>query len=166
MEEERITISVPEHKTQERLDTFLVNQMSHVSRSRIQKLIKEGLVQIDGNRVKSHHVVRPSEEIVVVIPKPKVEDIVPDIVFYLDVVPEDGLLKATGRSSNYEGGDRIEREGLELQRRVRESYLRLARRHSRQWVVLQPERSIEEIGERVFKETKRRIRDDRDRKDR
>lgn len=91
-----------------------------------------------------------------------VEDIVPDVVFYLDVYPEDGLEKATGRSSSYEGGDRIEREGIELQRRVRKSYLSLARRHRKQWVVLQPERSIEDISELVYRETKRRVGDDRD----
>ena len=89
-----------------------------------------------------------------------VEEIVPDVVFYLDVSPEDGLQKATGRSSNWKGGDRIEREGIDFQRKVRKSYLRLAKRHRRQWVVLQYAGSIEEIGELVYEETKRRIKDD------
>ncbi len=88
MEEEHVTISVPEHKIHERLDTFLVNQLSHISRSRVQKLIKDGFVQVDGNRVKAHHVVRPGENIVVVIPKPKIPEIVPEEI-PLDIVYED-----------------------------------------------------------------------------
>ncbi|MBN2029429.1 RluA family pseudouridine synthase [bacterium] len=91
MEEERIIISVPGHKTQERLDTFLVNQISHISRSQIQKLIKEGFVQVDGKRVKAHHVVRPLEKIVVVFPKQRVPDVVPEDI-PLDIIYEDGDL--------------------------------------------------------------------------
>jgi dTMP kinase len=88
-----------------------------------------------------------------------VAELMPDVVYYLDVHPEDGLEKATG-SALYEGGDRIEREGIDLQRKVRESYLRLAKRNRRQWVVIKPESSIEEIGELVYNETKRRMGND------
>jgi len=86
-----------------------------------------------------------------------VADIMPDIVFYLDVSPEEGLLKATNKSSDYEGGDRIEREGPGLQRRVRESYLRLARKNKRRWVVVRPAMSIDEISDLVYDETRRRM---------
>lgn len=88
MEEERITISVPERKTHERLDTFLVNQVSHISRSQVQKLIKEGLVQVNGNKAKANHIVRPSEKIIVVFPKQRVPDIVAEDIF-LEIVYED-----------------------------------------------------------------------------
>jgi len=91
MEEERITISVPERKTKERLDTFLAGQIGQISRSQIQKLIREGLVQVDGNRVKSHHVVRPLEEIVVVFPKPRSPEIVPEDI-PLEIIYEDHYL--------------------------------------------------------------------------
>lgn len=86
-----------------------------------------------------------------------VSDIMPDMVFYLDVAPEEGLKNATNDSAAYEGGDRIEREGPALQRRVRESYLRLARKYRRRWVVIQPAISIEEISTLVYDETRRRM---------
>ncbi|MBN2323161.1 MAG: dTMP kinase [Spirochaetes bacterium] len=86
-----------------------------------------------------------------------VDDILPDIVFCLDVAPEEGLLKATNNSKDFEGGDRIEREGLKLQRKVRESYLALARKDRRRWVVIQPSSSIEEISTLVYDETRRRM---------
>jgi dTMP kinase len=86
-----------------------------------------------------------------------VDDIMPDVVFYLDVSPAEGLLKAKNNSKEFEGGDRIEREGLQLQRRVRESYLSLARKNRRRWIVIQPSMSIEDISDLVFDETRRRM---------
>jgi dTMP kinase len=89
-----------------------------------------------------------------------VNDIIPDVVFYLDCSPEDGLSKAKQSSevsSSYYNGDRIEREGIEFQKKVREGYLKIARQHRSVFVVVQQQRSIEEIGDRIYQETKRRI---------
>ena len=91
----------------------------------------------------------------------------PDLVFYLDVHPQQGLNQAVHRKVNtvrYRGGDRIEREGVSFQQRVREGYLELASQYRDIFVVLQ-EGSIDEIHGEVYRITKRRIGNDRNGKD-
>ena len=80
MEERHIRISVPEHKSKERIDTFLTREIAEVSRSQIQKAIKEGLVTIDGARVKANHQVQPSEQIDIIIPKPHSPYVLPESI--------------------------------------------------------------------------------------
>ncbi len=84
-----------------------------------------------------------------------VDHIQPDVVFYLDVSPEQGLSKALDKS----GGDRIEREGVDFQHLVRQGYIELASRHKDTFVVVN-EGSIEEISNRVYGITKRRLMND------
>ena len=48
MEEKIVHIVVPENKGKERIDTFLAREIAHVSRSRIQRLIRENMVKING----------------------------------------------------------------------------------------------------------------------
>jgi dTMP kinase len=89
-----------------------------------------------------------------------VNDIIPDVVFYLDCSPEDGLSKAKQSSevfSSYHNGDRIEREGIEFQKKVREGYLKIARQYRSVFVVILQQRSVEEVGDRIYQEAKRRI---------
>lgn len=92
-----------------------------------------------------------------------VNDIIPDVVFYLDCSPEYGLSKAKQSSqvaSSYHNGDRIEREGIEFQEKVREGYLRIARQFKSIFVVLPQQKSIEEVSDRIYREAKRRIEHD------
>lgn len=58
----------------------------------------------------------------------------PDVTFLLDLPPEDGLSRLSGRVGG--GRDRIESEALEFHQRVREAYLALAERASSRIVVL------------------------------
>jgi 23S rRNA pseudouridine1911/1915/1917 synthase len=91
MEGQCIAISVPEHKGKERIDTFLTREISHVSRSQIQRLIKDGFVTVDGNRVNPNHSLHPLEEIKIFIPKRRPIDVIPEDI-PLDIVYEDDYL--------------------------------------------------------------------------
>ena len=91
MEGQCIDIAVPEHKGKERIDTFLTREISQVSRSQIQRLIKEGFVTVDGERVKPNHSLHPSEKIQVFLPKRRAIDVLPEDI-PLDIVYEDDYL--------------------------------------------------------------------------
>ena len=82
---------VPRHKNKERLDAFLVRELPQVSRSKIQKLIKEEAVTVDKKAVKANHVVQPEEIIDVFIPKPPQKEIIPEKI-PLHIVYEDEFL--------------------------------------------------------------------------
>jgi len=92
-----------------------------------------------------------------------VDDVLPDIVFYLDVNPKSGLINARNNSriESYEGGDRIEREGVDFQRKVRDGYFRLTERYKDLFIVIKDGKNIEEISRTIYKHAKRRLSDDR-----
>ena len=88
MEADCVKIIVSANKTKERIDTFITREISHISRSQVQRLIKEGHISVDGSIVKSHHLVQPGETILVHIQKPHRPDILPEPI-PLDIVYED-----------------------------------------------------------------------------
>ena len=91
MEGQHLNIQVPEHKGKERIDTFLAREIGHVSRSQIQRLIKEGCVTVDGKPVKANHSLHPLETIRVFMPKPRPLEIIPEDI-PLNIVYEDDYL--------------------------------------------------------------------------
>ncbi|MEW6364273.1 MAG: dTMP kinase [Acidobacteriota bacterium] len=68
----------------------------------------------------------------------------PDLTFVLDVAPEVGLARAAARHAGAVR-DRIEGEGSDFSRRVREGYLQLAARHPNRIRVLDASRSPEDV---------------------
>ncbi len=74
-----------------RLDRFLADNAADFSRSRLQGLIDDGNVTVDGNVVKASHKLRDGESIVVVVPDPRPVDLIPQDI-PLDVVYEDDNL--------------------------------------------------------------------------
>ena len=94
-----------------------------------------------------------------------VNEIIPDVVFYLDVGTAEGLWRAQNNSSkissHYDGGDRIEREGIEFHERVRNGYLRIAKRFKDTFVVLNGNDSRENIRKAVYANVERRLFHDR-----
>jgi dTMP kinase len=74
----------------------------------------------------------------------------PHLTFYLDVFPEESFRR---RKVNQ---DRIEKEGLEFQARVRQTYLDLAQRFLDRIVVLNGHDPIFTIHEQIWKELERR----------
>lgn len=82
-----------------------------------------------------------------------VDNIRPDIVFFIDVHPGQGLSKAkAARKKPFHryGGDRIEQQGAEFQERVRRGYLELADRYKKTFVVIDGGRDIHEVGETIY----------------
>lgn len=72
----------------ERIDTFLANELNEVSRTYIQKLIKNNLVEVNGKNVKSRHLVKEGDFITVELSKPKEIVLVPENI-PIDLVYED-----------------------------------------------------------------------------
>jgi 23S rRNA pseudouridine1911/1915/1917 synthase len=71
-----------------RLDKYLAEHLPDVSRSYLRQLIDEGRVQVDGTTRKPSHKVTPREQIVVEIPPPRPETLIPEPI-PLDIVYED-----------------------------------------------------------------------------
>jgi dTMP kinase len=91
------------------------------------------------------------------------DELVPDMVFYIDVDPEKTLPKARKDSSirrNYQGGDRIEKEGIDFQKMVRKGYQKIAELLQELFITIDGNRSIDEISETLYTIIKRRIEND------
>ncbi len=65
---EHIELIVPQEQAGERLDRFLVSQLAELSRSRIQSLVDEGFVQVDGAAMKPSYRVESGDTVTVEIP--------------------------------------------------------------------------------------------------
>ena len=87
----RFRVGVPSEGT--RLDLFVASACSDLSRSRIQKLIAEGAVRLDGAPAKRAHVVRAGEEVEVDVPEPRAASIEPQDI-PLSILYEDAHLIA------------------------------------------------------------------------
>jgi 23S rRNA pseudouridine1911/1915/1917 synthase len=85
------TLIVPPEAKGERLDQYLCAQMEGVSRSRLQDLISEGLVQVNGKPAKSSLKLRGGEVLDVTIPPPEEMSLAPEAI-PLEVVYEDSDL--------------------------------------------------------------------------
>lgn len=72
----------------ERIDKYLSEQLEDMTRSHIQKLIKENIVRVNGMAVKSNFKLSASDQIEVEIPELKEPDILPENI-PLDILYED-----------------------------------------------------------------------------
>lgn len=82
-----ITILIPE-TSGERIDRFVSENLEGLSRSYIQKLLKEGHIEAGGRPVKPNYKVTSGEEIKVSIPEPESLDVLPEDI-PLDILYED-----------------------------------------------------------------------------
>jgi len=90
--QKKLKFKIPDGKKKERIDTFLANSIENITRSRIQKIIKENLVKVNGIPVKANYKVVPDDDIEVVIPvSPRPDNIEPENI-PLDIVFEDEYL--------------------------------------------------------------------------
>jgi 23S rRNA pseudouridine1911/1915/1917 synthase len=71
-----------------RIDRYLSEQMEELSRSYLQKLLKDSLVQVNDQPVKSNYKVQPGDQISVNIPELEEPDILPEDI-PLDILYED-----------------------------------------------------------------------------
>jgi 23S rRNA pseudouridine1911/1915/1917 synthase len=65
-----VTLTVPEEGEGLRLDRFLASVLPNQSRSRIQRLIKDGQVQVAGREAKANHAVKTGQQISITVPEP------------------------------------------------------------------------------------------------
>lgn len=79
---------VSEEEEGDRLDVYLSNQLGDMSRSYVQKIIKDQKVKINSKVEKSKYLVKKSDEIEVEIPAPKVLEVIPQDI-PIDIVYED-----------------------------------------------------------------------------
>lgn len=95
----------------ERIDSWLVSNIEGHTRSYFQKLIDDGLVQVNGKAVRANHKIKAGEIVTVDIPLPESLDIIPQDI-PLDIIYEDNdiivINKARGMvvhpaAGNYEG---------------------------------------------------------------
>ncbi len=77
--------------TPQRLDLFLSQRHPELSRTRVQSLIKEGAVRINGHNTRANYVVRPGDRISVELPESEPVEIAPENI-PLDILFEDGDL--------------------------------------------------------------------------
>jgi 23S rRNA pseudouridine1911/1915/1917 synthase len=72
------TLTVTEKHIGKRLDIFIAHYEPHISRNRIQTLIKEGLARVDGKIEKPGYKVKLRESITLELPEKKVHEVLPE----------------------------------------------------------------------------------------
>lgn len=110
--EKKYRIEVPAGKKKERIDTFLTHHIENATRSKVQKLIDERKVIVNGSPVKSNYLVKPFDLIEAshpITPRPEnteAEAIPIDIIFedeYLIIVNKPAGMVAHPAFANYTG---------------------------------------------------------------
>ncbi|MBN2416300.1 RluA family pseudouridine synthase [bacterium] len=83
---------MPAGKKKERLDQYLTQCIPDISRSKIQRLIREGFVLVNGESVKTRHTVQPFERIEVQLPTARPAEALPEDIPLTIVYEDDSLL--------------------------------------------------------------------------
>ena len=83
-----------------RIDKFLLERIPNTSRSKLQSLIKEEFILVNGKAVKTNHKIHPGDEVVVNMPHPVRElELIPEDI-PLDIVYEDNSFIIVNKPSN------------------------------------------------------------------
>ena len=85
---DEFTFEASEEQKNERIDKFLVGMLPELSRSYIQKLLKDQLVIVGETAVKANYKLRPNDSILIRIPEAMEPDILPEEI-PLDILYED-----------------------------------------------------------------------------
>ena len=102
---------VLEEEDGDRLDVYLSSQLGEMSRSYIQKIIKDKKVKVNGKEEKAKYLVKEDDKITIEIPEPKLLEVNPQDI-PIDIVYEDSDLLIVNKSQdmvvhpapgNYEG---------------------------------------------------------------
>ncbi len=109
---ERLRIQLTANQTPIRIDKYLMNRIEGATRNKIQQAIEEGLVLVNGQKIKANHKIKPLEEIVVFDSRKTIPtDIIPENI-PLNIVYEDDDLMVINKppgmvvhpgSGNYTG---------------------------------------------------------------
>lgn len=90
---------VLEEEEGERLDVYLSGQLGDMSRSYIQKIIKDKKVKVNHKIEKAKYLVKEEDKIVIEIPAPKLLEVTPQNI-PLDIVYEDDDLLIVNKTQN------------------------------------------------------------------
>lgn len=98
MPDKIIEMTVPQGKEKERLDKFLANQLSSVTRAKLKNLIDGKKVTVDNQVTKAGHLVRPGEFIRIIFPAFEPTTVEPEEI-PLDIIYEDEHLLIINKSA-------------------------------------------------------------------
>lgn len=87
-----INLVVPESREGQRLDHYLVNVLPDISRSRMAKLIRDGLILVNGSSCKAGNRLRGGDCIEVTIPAPEPLEIEPEKVNFAVLFEDEEIL--------------------------------------------------------------------------
>src|SRR5262249_57980808 len=85
-----------------RLDRWLSERLTELSRARLQELIRGGLLRVDGSVLKAAHRLRGGEHVEIEMPPPALETLVPEPM-PLAVVYEDDDVLVVGKPAGLVG---------------------------------------------------------------
>ena len=88
---ETLNFNITEENNNIRIDRYLAEQCPDLSRSYIQKLVKDGAVFVNNRQIKANYKVQPQDQIILTIPDMQVPDILPENI-PLDILYEDQWL--------------------------------------------------------------------------
>lgn len=88
---ETLNFNITEENNNIRIDRYLAEQCPDLSRSYIQKLVKDGAVFVNNRQVKVNYKVQPQDQVILTIPDMQVPDILPENI-PLDILYEDQWL--------------------------------------------------------------------------
>ncbi len=84
------------------------------------------------------------------------DDVVPDVTILLDLDPVIGLKRVGGRDSNNE--TRFESKGDEFHQKVREGYLKLAKDHPERFIVINADQNENQVHQDIISALEPRLR--------
>ena len=87
---------VVENEEGMRLDRYLAEEYEELSRSRIQKLVKDGLIKVNTKPVKASYRLLLGDRVEITVPEAKEPDIVPEDI-PLDILYEDEWLMVVNK---------------------------------------------------------------------
>ena len=99
MEDETFVYSVGEEEAGERIDRFLASVSKDLTRSRIQKLLKDDMVMAEDRPVKANYKVRSGETISISVPPPEELSVLPEDI-PLDILYEDDQILIVNKPKN------------------------------------------------------------------
>lgn len=96
---ETVEIKVAPNQAKERIDKYLFAQIKRVSRNKIQNLVESGNVVVNKKEIRTNYKVLPNDSIVVKIPRPVKQEILPEDI-KIDFVYEDEYLAVINKQTN------------------------------------------------------------------
>ncbi len=97
-EAQRVSLRVRRKLPGRRLDKYLHGRFPHLSRTALQRLIKQGAVTVNGNPTKPSYEMCGGDLIELVIPPPEPREVIPEDI-PLDIVYEDRYLLAINKTT-------------------------------------------------------------------